>query len=98
MKNQEEKPDKEAMRVEKLKAEDARLLAKEQARTKVYLAREQEIERVQKLKENQRAEERAREEATELVKEKARREAYLAREKIIAREQETRKLKNQGLT
>ena len=93
MKNQEENTAKETSRIEKLKAEESKLLTKEQTRNKAYAARELEIEKAQKVKDTQRAEERAREEVRELAKEKTRKEAYLAREKIIAEEQESRKSK-----
>jgi hypothetical protein len=93
MKKPEEKSAEENARIEKLKAEEARLLAKEQVRTKVYLAREQEIEKTQKIKETQRAKDLKEEEIREQAKEKARKDAYLAREKIIADEQEARRLK-----
>ncbi len=94
MNNQEEKSDKEIIRKEKLKIEEAKIRAKEQARTQAYLAREQEIEKAQKTKEDRRARDRADEEIREVAKEKARKEAYQAREKIIAEEQEARKAKN----
>ncbi len=94
MKNQEEKSDKEALRSKRMKAEEARILAKEQARTQAYLAREQEIEKAQKIKEDRRAMDRADEEIRELAKEKARKEAYQAREKKITEEQAARKSKN----
>jgi hypothetical protein len=95
MTDHEEKSTKESLRVEKLKAEEARLLAKDQARTKDCLAKELEIEKTQKAKSAGRAEERARGEIQEVAKEKARKEAYIAREKKIADELEARKLKNQ---
>jgi len=94
MKNQEQNSNKEALRKEILKNKEARLLAEDQARTKAYSAKEQVIEKAQKLKDAQRAEERAREEIKELAKEKSRKEVYLAHEKIIAAEQEARRLKN----
>jgi hypothetical protein len=84
----------ETLRKEKLRAEESKSLAKEQERTKAYLAREQKIEKGQRLKENQRTDDLASEEIRELAKDKARKEAYLAREKTIAAEQENRKLKN----
>ena len=82
---------KETERIEKLKAEEVKLLAKDQARTKAYLNREREIEKAQKLKEDQRSRDRADEEVRERDKDKARKEANLAREKIIAEEQEARR-------
>ena len=94
MDNYEENSAKETLRKDKLKAEEAQSLTRDQERSKAYLAREQKIENGQKIKENQRTEDRVGEENRELVKEKARKEAYAAREKILAQEQETRKLKN----
>ncbi len=97
MKRQEENTAAETARIEKLKNEEAKLLAKEQARTQAYLAREQEIEKAQKIKDDQRARDRADEEARELEKEKARKEAYQAREKAIAENQEARRQKNKKI-
>lgn len=94
MKEHEEKSAKEVLRIEKLKAEEAKSQAKDQARTQTYLAREHELEKAQKIKDNQRAKERADEDIREQAKEKARKEAYQAREKAIAADQEARKLKN----
>ena len=92
MRDQEEQSLKEAKRVEKSKAEEVELLAKDQVRKKDYFAREQEIEKGQKAKAAKRGENHANEEIKELAKEKARREAYAAREKAIARDQEARKV------
>jgi hypothetical protein len=97
MNNQEEKTDKEARRIEKLKAEEAKILTNDKARTQAYLVREQEIEKAQKLKEDQRNKDRASEEARELVKDKARKEAYQAREKAIAEDQEARRSKDKKI-
>jgi hypothetical protein len=94
MENQTENSTQESLRKEKLKTEEAQTLSKDQERSKVYLDRENKIEKGQKIKETQRTEDRVSEDIKELAKEKARKEAYLAREKIIANEQETRKLKN----
>ena len=94
MTNSKEKPEIETKRIEKLKTEEARILAKEQAMTQAYLAREQEIEKAQKTKEDQRARDRVDEDSRELAKEKARKEAYQAREKKLAEDQEARRLKN----
>jgi hypothetical protein len=95
MRKQESELDAEILRKEKLKTEELKLLAKEQARTKAYLAREQELEKSQKIKDDQRARDRVNEEIRETAKEKARGEVYLAREKIIAEEQEAQRAKNQ---
>jgi hypothetical protein len=94
MKNQDEISDKETLRKEKVKAEEARLLAKQEAKTRAYQAREREIEKGQKIKETQRSKDLADEEAREIAKEKNRKESYLAREKKIAEDMETRKSKN----
>jgi predicted DNA-binding protein len=85
---------KEALRMKKVKEDEAKALARDQARAKAYLAREQEIEKGQKIKETQRVKERADEELQDVAKEKARKEAYQAREKAISEDQEARKLKN----
>ena len=95
MKNHLEDSAKELMRLEKLKVEEAKLLAKERARTEAYSAREKELEKTQKAKESRWAEKRVAEEIKEVEKEKARKESYLAREKKIAEDQAARKLKNQ---
>ena len=93
MRDQEIQSSKEAKRVEKRKAEEVELLAKDQVRKKAYLAREQEIENGQKAEAAERGENHANEEIKELAREKARKEAYVAREKAIAQDQEARKLK-----
>jgi hypothetical protein len=93
MNNQEEKSPKETLRIEKLKAEESKLLATDQARTKAYWAREQAIEKGQKIKETRKVEDLANQAIKELAKDKSRKEAYLAQEKKIAEEQETRKFK-----
>jgi hypothetical protein len=93
MRDQEEQAPEEARRAEKLKEEEAGLLAKEQARKKAYLARGEIIEKASKAKEAKHAQNLADEEAKGLTREKARKEAYLAREKTIAQTQEARKLK-----
>jgi hypothetical protein len=96
MHNQEEKSSKEILRLEKLNADEAKQLVREQARTKAYLAREQEIEKAQKLKDAKRAEDRAREEVQESAKEKLRKQTYEAREKSIMADQEAKRLKNKN--
>jgi hypothetical protein len=73
------------LRKEKLKAEEAKLLAKEQARTKAYLAREQELEKGQKARELREAGKRASEDIKGFAREKARKETYLAQEKLTPR-------------
>jgi hypothetical protein len=93
MENLEENSAKEALRKEKLKAEEVISLFREQERVKAYSAREQKIENGQKIKEHKRVDELANEEIKEQAKEKSRKEAYLAREQIIARDQDARKVK-----
>ncbi|MDD5700681.1 MAG: hypothetical protein PHU23_01410 [Dehalococcoidales bacterium] len=97
MKRQEENTAAETSRIEKLKIEEAKLLAKEQARTQAYLAREREIEKAQKIKEDQRTRDRADEESRELAKEKVRKEAYQAKEKAISDDLEARRQKNKKI-
>ncbi len=94
MKNHEQSSTDEALRKEKQKADEAKIFAREQSRTRAYLARELEIEKAQKIKEDQRAKDRAEEEIREQAKEKARKEIYQARERKIAEDQEARKSKN----
>jgi hypothetical protein len=94
MNDQEKKDAKEILRIEKLKAEEAQSLAREQARAKAYQDREKDIEKAQAIKDAQRAESRSREEAQEQAREKARKDAYLSREKKMAEEHEIRKSKN----
>jgi hypothetical protein len=94
MKDQEDNSVKETQRKEKLKAEEAEQVAKDQARKKAYLAREQEIEKGQKSRETRQAEKRASEDIQDSAREKARKETYLAQEKKIAEGQEARKLKD----
>jgi hypothetical protein len=96
MNNHEEQSPKETLRIEKLKAEEAKILSKDQERTQAYLIKEQEREKGQKIKENQRAEERASQEIKDRAKEIIRKEALLAREKTIAQEQEARTSKNKS--
>jgi len=94
MKDKEQHSAKETKRAKKLEAQEVARLANEKARAKTYLAREQEIEKVQKAKEAERAKRRANEGIKELAREKARKEAYLAKEKKIADGQEARKLRD----
>jgi len=94
MKDHDEEASREALRIEKLKIEEAKLHAREQDRSKAYMEKEQQIEKIQNAKAAQRADERAKEELKDLAREKARKEAYLAREKILADEQAARRSKN----
>ena len=87
---------KETLRKAKLKAEEAKTLASDQARAKVYQAREQEIEKGQKVRDTKKAEDMAKEAVREKAKDKSRKEDYLAKEKKYADEQEARKSKNRG--
>ena len=98
MRNQKEESSKEILRLEKLKAEEAKLQAREQARTNAYKAREQLIEKAQSIKATQRAQDRAREEIEESAKEKLRKEAYEAREKKIMADQDLKRAKNKSST
>jgi hypothetical protein len=93
MSDQHNIPYEETERKAKQKFRQEEILAKEDARTKSYLAREIEIKKVQDAKQNQRLEARAKEETRELIKEKARKEAYDAREKAILEAQEAKRLK-----
>jgi hypothetical protein len=95
MRNNEEHSVKEDKRVEKLKADEAAQLVKEDARKKIYLAKEQEIEKAQKAKYARESEKRASENIKDLAREKARKETYLAQEKKIAERQESRRLKDE---
>jgi hypothetical protein len=77
----------------KLKAEQEEILAKDKARKSVFMAKEQEIAKVQDARETLRSEARAKEETKDTAREKARRETYLAHEKAIADAHEARKAK-----
>jgi hypothetical protein len=94
MSYQENQSQKETKRKENCIAEEAKRTDEEQVRQKIYLAREQEIEKAQKAKETKRTENRSHEEIKELAKVKARKEEYLVREKMIAEAQEARKIKD----
>jgi len=92
MTDQEEQLLKETKRAEKRAAEDIEQLARDQARRKANLAREQAIEKDQKERETKRAEKRAAEDIKQLAKDQARKKANLAREQAIVEAQEARKL------
>jgi hypothetical protein len=94
MSDKEEYSAKETKRIENLKADEAAQLAKEDVRKKVYLAKEQEIEKAQKAKDAKQSEKRASENIQDSAREKARKETYLAQEKKIAEGQEARRLKD----
>ena len=93
MADREEQLLKETKRAEKRAAEDIEQLARDQARRKANLAREQAIEEDQKEKTAKRAERRAAEEIRQSARDQARRKANLAREQAIAEAQEAKKLK-----
>lgn len=87
---------KETQRVEKLEAEEASQLAKDDVRKRVYFAKEQNIEKGQKDNEAKQAEKRASENIKDLAREKVRKETYLAQEKKIADGQDARRLKDKN--
>ncbi len=93
MESQEQNIARELLRKEKLMAEEAKSLFREQERVKAYSDREQKLASEQKIKDNKRADDLAKEAIRELAKEKARKEAYQAQEKQIAQAQEARKAK-----
>jgi hypothetical protein len=90
----EENSTKENLRIEKLKAEESKIEAKDQARTQAYKAKELQNEKSHQAKEDQRIKFLAEEAIKEEAKDKARREAYLEREKQIAKDQDARIAKN----
>jgi hypothetical protein len=92
MNNQGEKSPEEILRIQKNNTEEAKLLAKDQARHEAYVAKERELEKEQNARAAKRAENQAKEEIKEKAKEKARKEDYLAREKKNAEEQDKRRL------
>ncbi len=93
MTDQEEQSLKEAKRKEKRATEENEQLARDQARRKANLAREQTIEKDLKERKTKQAEKRAAEEPERLAKDQAKRKANLARERKITEGQEARKLK-----
>jgi hypothetical protein len=96
MTSETENSTKETLKKEKLKAEDDKSLSKEQERSRVHFAREQEIEKGLKIKENKRAVNRVSQEIKEQARDKVRKDAYIAREKKLAEEQAARKSKTIG--
>ena len=94
MRDQEEQQLNVTNREERRSAEEARQLAKEQGRKKVYMAREEAIEKAAKEKGTMRAQKSANDEIEQLVKDQARKKAFLAREQAIAEAQKARKLKH----
>ena len=93
MRDQEEQPLNEAKRKEKRAAEEAEQLAKDHARRKANLVREEAIEDDQKKRGIKRAEKQAAEEIKQSARDKARRKDTLAREQATEKDQEARKLK-----
>jgi len=81
------------LKLERKKAVEVELLAKEQIRKANYFAREREREQAEKAKATKRAEKYANDRIKDLAREKARKESYLAREKALAEAHEARKLK-----
>ena len=96
MKDQEEYSAKETKRIEKLKADEAAQLSKDDVRKKAYLAREQGIEKGQKARELRQAGKRASEDIKDSAREKTRKETYLAQEKKTADGQEARRLNDKN--
>ena len=91
MTDQEEQSLKEAKRKEKRAVEEIEQLAKDQARRKANLAREQAIEEDQKVRKTKQTEKRATEEIRQSARYQVRREVNLTREEAIAEAQEARK-------
>ena len=94
MRDKEEYSAKENKQIEKLKADETVRLAKEDIRKEAYLAKEHEIEKVQKAKDAKQSEKHASENITDSAREKGRKETYLAQEKKIAEGHEARRLKD----
>jgi hypothetical protein len=94
MRDKEEYSVKETKQIEQLKMEEADRLAKEDIRTKAYLAKEQEIEKSQKAKDAKQSEKHASENIKASAREKRRKETYLAQEKKLAEGHEARRLKD----
>jgi hypothetical protein len=92
LKEQQGDSAKEAQRKAKLKAEELEQAAKDLARRKAYLAREQEIEKGQKARNAPGDEKQASAEMENSRREKLRKEAYLAQESKRAQEQAARRL------
>jgi hypothetical protein len=93
MTDQEERSLKEARRKEKLATGESEQLARDQARRKANLVREQTIEEDQQKRKTEREEKRAAAEIKQLTRDQARRKANLAREQAIEENQKERKLK-----
>jgi hypothetical protein len=93
MRDNEENSAKEIKRIEKLKADEAAQADKDEARRKIYMAKDNELEKAQKTADTRNAEKRASENSKDIAKEKARKDAYQAQENKIAEEQNARRLK-----
>ncbi|MFC1935128.1 hypothetical protein ACFLXZ_02305 [Chloroflexota bacterium] len=91
--DQEEQSLKQTKRKEERAAEEIELLAKDQARRKANLAREQAIGEDQKVRKTKRAEIRAAEDIRQSARDQSRREANLAKEQAISEAEDARKLK-----
>jgi hypothetical protein len=93
MADQEERSLTETKRKEKRATDEIEQSAKDQARRKANLAREQGIEKDLEARKTKESEKRAAEEPARLAKDQARRKADLAREQAIVEDQDARKLK-----
>ena len=93
MTDQEEQSLKETKRKEERATAEIEQLARDQARRKAHLDREQAIEEDQKERKSKRAEKQAAEEIKQSARDQARRKDTLAREQAIEEDQEARKLK-----
>jgi len=94
MTDQEEQSLKETERKEKRLDEEAKGLAKERERKKVYLIREEAAEKASKAKKTKRTEKQATKDIEQLAREQTRKKDYFAKEQAIAEAQEARKLKD----
>ena len=93
MTDQEEQSLKEAKRKEKRATEEIEQLARDQARRKANLDREEAIEKSSKARKTKQTEKRAAEGIGQSARDQARRKVNLAREQAIVEAQEARKLK-----
>ena len=93
MTDQEEQLLKETRRKEKRATEEIEQLARDQARRKANLDREEAIEKSSKARKTKQTEKRATEEIRKSARDQARRRDTLTREQAIVDDQEARKLK-----
>jgi fused signal recognition particle receptor len=98
MADQEERSLTETKRKEKRATDEIEQSAKDQARRKANLAREQRIEKDLEARKTKESEKRAAEEPGRLAKDQARRRANLAREQAIVENQDARQLKSKKQT